>query len=113
MAAIRESLVMTKFYRDEEGKYIGAFGGETGKVPLGAIEIPKAPADARAIWDGSNWIEPVPIREDLIKQEVLKQGLTEPRMIEAMWRYLAYGDQSKIDELKQIIADAEKKFPEK
>jgi len=49
---------MTKFYADADGVYLGGFDG--AEPPVGAIEVPSAPAHAAAIWSGLNWVEPAP-----------------------------------------------------
>lgn len=46
-----------KFYVTSEGRYLGAYDGVL--PPLGAIEVPSAPQDARQTWDGAEW-SPVP-----------------------------------------------------
>ena len=48
---------MTRFYRDENGKYLGGFDG--GEPLLGAFEVPVPPDDARQIWDGQAWSWPL------------------------------------------------------
>jgi hypothetical protein len=56
---------------------------------------------------------PAPTRDQLIKAEVVKNGVTHERMTEALFRLNAYGDSALLEELKQTIADAEEKYPEK
>ena len=59
---------MSKFYVDDSGAYLGAFhmpsvkGKEPRhpKVPAGAVEVPRAPGDARQIWAGGVWGDPPP-----------------------------------------------------
>lgn len=43
-----------KYYVNEDGYCIGAFVGMA--PPIGAIEVPLPPADARDRWDGGAWI---------------------------------------------------------
>lgn len=47
----------TKFYRDSDGRYIGAFVG--APPPAGAIEVATPPQDARQLWSAGAW-QPVP-----------------------------------------------------
>ena len=42
---------MTKYYVTEAGAYIGGYDGV--EPPIGAIEVPVAPEDARQVWDFS------------------------------------------------------------
>src|SRR5690606_12188462 len=49
------AIIMTKFYRNEAGQYLGGFDGAP---PAGGIEVPFPPEDARATWNGSGWDEP-------------------------------------------------------
>lgn len=51
----------------------------------------------------------IPI-EAKVQEEVVKNGITQERMVEAMWRSIAYKDNTLLDELKQIITDAEVKL---
>ena len=46
---------MSKFFIDQNGKYIGGFDGAT--PPVNAIEIPSAPEHAENIWDGTSWVK--------------------------------------------------------
>lgn len=48
-----------RYYRSVGGAYLGAF---VGSAPDGGVEVPAPPADARATWSGSAWIEPAPDR---------------------------------------------------
>jgi hypothetical protein len=51
----------TRFYRNSSGGYLGGYGqGVT--VPDEAIEVPAAPANAAAVWNGAGWTEPPPPR---------------------------------------------------
>ena len=57
-----------KFYVDANGKFLGTFIGreiidENGditivdaEIPVGAIEVPMPPQDARQTWDGDTWV---------------------------------------------------------
>jgi len=56
---------MTRFFVKPDGSYIGGFDGQgaaelAALLPPGAIEVPSAPKDARATWDGAKFIEPAP-----------------------------------------------------
>jgi hypothetical protein len=46
---------MTKYFIDLAGNYIGAFDG--AEPPIGAVEVPVAPDDARQPWLGDRWGE--------------------------------------------------------
>lgn len=47
---------MTKYYVDSGGVYLGAFVGDTGIVPAGAVEVPYPPDSAAQIWNGVIWV---------------------------------------------------------
>lgn len=49
--------MITKYYVDELGAYLGAFVGI--KPPAGAIEVPEPPAHGSEIWDGKQF-QPAP-----------------------------------------------------
>jgi hypothetical protein len=102
----------TKFYIDSGNNYLGGFDGNTGKVPANAIEIPSAPLHAEAKWDGSKWIEPVPPRDELVQSEVIKQGVNESMVIQALLRKVGYDDSTLLDQLLKTIAEAEQKYPQ-
>jgi hypothetical protein len=40
--------MVTKYYRDAGGNYIGSFSGDTGAVPDGAIEVLNPPLNGLA-----------------------------------------------------------------
>lgn len=44
---------MTKYFATQSGDYIGAFDG--ADPPVGAIEVPMAPATAADKWNGTGW----------------------------------------------------------
>lgn len=70
---------MTKYYTDPDGNYIGAFDG--ADPPLGAIEVPTAPEDARQKFLGGEWSavpEPVP---DIISDRQFFQELANRSVI--------------------------------
>jgi hypothetical protein len=46
-------MVMTKYYVDTDGTYLGGFDG--AEPPDGAIEVTTAPQDARQIWSDGTW----------------------------------------------------------
>jgi hypothetical protein len=55
---------MSKFFIDQNSKYIGGFDGAT--PPANAIEIPSAPEHAENIWDGTSWVKsPAQIIQEL------------------------------------------------
>lgn len=43
----------TKYFVGDAGCYLGAFDG--AEPPVGSIEVPSAPSDARQPWTGSAW----------------------------------------------------------
>jgi hypothetical protein len=47
-----------RFFRSVAGAYLGSFDGV--EPPESAIEVPSAPANARATWNGTGWTEPAP-----------------------------------------------------
>jgi hypothetical protein len=51
--------MITKYYVDPDGAYLGAYVG--AEPPEGAIEVPGPPADGMEIWDGDRF-NPVPVR---------------------------------------------------
>ena len=50
--------LMTKYFIDAQGNYIGGFDGAL--PPAGAIEIQAPPAHGLDKWDGAEWIPYVP-----------------------------------------------------
>lgn len=46
-----------KYYVDAQGAYLG---GWDSSPPVGAIEVPDAPEDARQVWGGAQWGEAQP-----------------------------------------------------
>jgi hypothetical protein len=44
---------MTQFYRDDQGRYVGAFVGVN--PPAGSIEVPSSPEHAAQIWINGQW----------------------------------------------------------
>lgn len=93
---------MTLYYRDITNKYVGAFDGNTGKVPPGSIQVPFPPGDARSIWNGSTWNDPVLTVPE--KEENL--GVTLESTVEALLQAVGYGDTTLLDDLKIKIAQA-------
>jgi hypothetical protein len=49
----------TRFFRNTAGEYLGGYGGGANP-PLGAVEVPVPPRDARAVWVNGSWFEPAP-----------------------------------------------------
>ena len=45
--------MITKYYVDPDGAYLGAYVG--AEPPEGAIEVPAPPADGAEIWDGTKF----------------------------------------------------------
>lgn len=68
-----------KYFRVAD-QYIGAFDdGSLNLVPPGAVEVPSPPSDARAIWDGFQWVEPVPVIQKsdviLLAESLIAKGV--------------------------------------
>lgn len=104
---------MQKFYRDNSGNYIGSFDGDTGVLPVGAIEIDKPPEDARMIWDGSAWNMPAPLKEEFAEEKqkfAVDRQVTLEDKIKALW-FLARGDDTEFKRIDAIILKAEQDFP--
>lgn len=101
---------MAKYYRDASNNYIGAFEGDTGKVPAGAIEVPVPPKDGRMTWDGAQWVEPVPLKDTFVddrrKLALNHAGVTLEQRITALWLN-AKGDTAEFDRIEAIIAQIE------
>lgn len=64
---------MTKYYIDQNGNYIGGFDGS--EPPVGAIEIPSAPSDARQKWSGQGWGSPIIPPPDRVSSRQFKMQL--------------------------------------
>ncbi|MGS0941540.1 DUF4376 domain-containing protein [Pseudomonas luteola] len=47
----------TFYYVDADGRYLGGFAG--AEPPKDAVQVPDAPSDARQVWNGSGWSDPV------------------------------------------------------
>lgn len=98
----------TKFFRDNDGNYIGGYDG--AEPPVGAIEVSVAPDDARYKWDGAAWAVPPAIQEEVDKEKIdvaaLKQGATNQAKLDALWE-LALGNSKEFDRVKAIIADSQ------
>lgn len=105
---------MTKFYIDSNNNYIGGFEGDTGKVPVGAIEVPFPPNDARFTWDGSAWIEPVALKDVLVDEkrevQISKDGVTLDDKMNAVWLHLK-GDPTEFNRIDAIIEKAATDIP--
>jgi hypothetical protein len=56
--------VAARFYVDGAGAWLGGYDG--APPPEGAIEVPAAPEDARATWDGAAWQAPAPTLAELV-----------------------------------------------
>lgn len=50
---------MTKFYIDNQGRYIGGYDG--AEPPSGSIEVATAPGHASDTWDGAAWAKAVAV----------------------------------------------------
>jgi len=73
---------MTRYFVDAQGFYLGGFDG--AEPPNSAIEVPRAPDDARQIWQNGKWsIAPT------VRQMVLK-SIVQARIIDAGKMQQAY-----------------------
>lgn len=92
---------------DASGNYLGAWDNPAS-APQGAVEVPKAPADARQTWTGSAWsappaVAPAPVdarlwleRLPLTKQTaIVTAGIANPAIMR--WLLLAAGAQAGVD----------------
>jgi hypothetical protein len=105
--------MVTKYYRDAGGNYIGSFSGDTGAVPDGAIEVLNPPLNGLAKWNGSNWNEPQQSRDELIQTDIAEQGFTDQLAIQAIIRKFMFNDTTLWDQLQGMILTSEAKYPEK
>lgn len=103
---------MAKYYRDASNNYIGAFEGDTGKVPAGAVEVSVPPKDGRMTWDVASaaWIEPAPLKDAFVderrKLALNQAGVTLEQRVTALWLN-AKGDTAEFDRIEAIIAQIE------
>lgn len=94
----------TQYYVNNGGAYLGGFAGNTFKVPAGAIEVPSAPKDARALWDGAKWNEPILT----VEEKEVKLGVTLEAKVEALWNKIVNDDSTELDVIKSKKEDAKK-----
>lgn len=103
---------MTKFYVDISGKYLGGFEGV--QPPEFSIEVPIAPKDARYEWDGSQWVEPIALKDDFTDEkrdaQVSREGVTLSVKVNALW-LKEKGDSTEFDRIEAIIVKAAQDFP--
>lgn len=101
---------MALYYRDSSNNYIGAFEGDTKAVPAGAIQVPTPPKDGRMKWDGSQWVEPAPLKDTFVderrKLALLQAGVNLEQRVDALW-LLATGDKTEFDRIQAIVAQIE------
>lgn len=64
---------MTKYFVDEQGRYLGGYDG--AEPPEGAIEVPLPPADARMVWDGSQFGEVAALVPQVVTRRQARQAL--------------------------------------
>jgi hypothetical protein len=65
------------YYRDLAGRFLGAFAGEH-RAPAVAVVVPSAPADARQVWNGSDWgAAPAPVkpRDEMLIDTLAAKGV--------------------------------------
>lgn len=102
----------TKFYVKNDGKtYLGGFDGV--EPPAGSIEVSSAPEDARLEWNGSAWVEPAALKEELVEEKRLDQVREEVSLeekVHALW-LKAKADNTEFDRIDLIITKAEQDFP--
>lgn len=79
-----------KYYLDNKGKYIG---GTDGK-PLSKNEVPKAPEDARQIWNGSDYDPVSSVILDKDKSDQALESASSPAL------------ESAIEEFSEILTNA-------
>ncbi len=63
--------MLTKYYIDGSGNYLGGF--ENAPPPAGAVEVPDAPENAADVWTGFAWDtsgRPAPEPEPLDAEEL-------------------------------------------
>lgn len=69
---------MTQYFVDNTGKYLGGFDGV--EPPVGSIEVPFAPDDARQLWQNGAW-QPYTPDYSAFDAAELNRALTEPGSI--------------------------------
>jgi len=92
---------MAKFYIDSNNNYLGAYEG--AQPPIGSIEVPNAPKDARCKWDGSKWLDPVIGVKEREQLDLQKAGASDHDMIIALWNKVMNNDSTAADALKSKI----------
>lgn len=88
----------TKYFVDQSGRYIGGFAG--AEPPVGAIEVPTPPRDARDTYNGTEWVKsvveevPAKVTRRQARQALLladKLHLVEPAIAAAIADPIARG----------------------
>jgi hypothetical protein len=74
--------MMTKFYVDADGRYLGGYEG--AEPPAGAIEVPAPPADARQVWGGGAWSETPPLVPEMVTMFQARAALMEAGLFNAV-----------------------------
>lgn len=102
-----DQLIPTKYYRIGVD-YVGGFGGGA-QPPVGAIEVPFAPKDARAQWDVNitAWIEPVKIEDEKIEQALLDEEISLTDRVVALEKKIMENDSTEADAI-QVIKEGAK-----
>lgn len=102
----------TKFYVKNDGKtYLGGFDG--AEPPAGSIEVSSAPTDARLEWNGTAWVEPEPLKDEIADEKRFAQVREEVSLeekVHALW-LKAKGDNTEFDRIDLIIEKANQDFP--
>jgi hypothetical protein len=101
---------MTRYFIDGDGVYLGGFDGV--QPPAGAVEVARAPADARQTWTGAAWgdVPERPYRER--RKDAYARELGEDRgdvvntmgdVLDAVIKHI-YGDTAELDAMVTKIA---------
>lgn len=97
-----DQIIPTKYYRIGVD-YVGGFGGGA-QPPVGAIEVPFAPKDARAQWDVNitAWIEPVQIEDEKVAQALLEESITLEDRIVALEKKIMENNSTEADAIQAV-----------
>lgn len=69
---------MTKYYVDNQGKFLGAF---QGSAPAGGTEVPTPPGHGKDTWNGSAWVPYVPPRVERLEALLEKHGVVKLALV--------------------------------
>lgn len=93
--------MVTKYYVNANGDYIGGFEGV--EPPVGSFEVDAPPPHGKDRWDGTKWVEHVKSDKEKVSDELRKRNITFEARIEAIEKKLL-GDSSDFDSIQAIIA---------